>query len=191
MSTGTLQFFSGPDECLDILSEIVQSLGLHVILFRFDTSAFLYLGQAIDRTAVTEFGAERLYLTDQKPDMASLDQKNYVPGQLGWVDVDLPREVEGTLLLGVLGVKSDWYDPITKEIYDNRDVFNLYKKIRSKFKRKLNSPVWAYNIKSLKSSAYRDMGYTEFARGYVERGGELMQEGVQNIRFTLEEPSFN
>lgn len=188
MGTKTFQFFCRRDELLEILSQIVNSLSLKTILYSGGRQPRLCSVEQLDQRAVARFQTDRVYLSAGAEDIGTICPDEFSPARLGWVQVDLPREVDDQLLLAQVATKTDWYNPETDAIAENKEVVALHKKITSLLKKHVTFPVWAYNVKHPEPHVYHDIGFSRSAREFANEGGELVQEGVDNVRFTIEKP---
>jgi hypothetical protein len=186
MATKTTQFFSQRDEFLGILSEIVSLLGLEVILYSSGKRPTLEKIPGVTMIkAVKSSGVSWIYLAENPVDSQSIDAGLIEPARLGWIQIDLPREQGNILFLGECSIKTDWFDKESGTKVENPRSLKLYKRIVAEIRKHLASPVWAENIVTGGSSVYPDIGYTPSAKRFLEAGGQLMQEGVSNIRFRL------
>ena len=134
-------------------------------------------------TAVLE-GYDRIFIAMNPPVSEQLRTATIVPAKYGWLQLDLPREVGSQLFLADFAMKSDWYDKSSKELETNNELPKLYRKLRADFRKEFTSPVWAVNMKTGGISAYSDMGISKLASQWESDGGELRQEGVDNVRFS-------
>lgn len=85
----------------------------------------------------------------------------------------------------LVAVKTDWYDADDKQTYENKELERFFKKVKKEFIKNLSSPVFAVNIKTGGSARYKDMGYADSAKEWEEKGGELKQFGVENVKFSI------
>ncbi|MCK6587711.1 MAG: hypothetical protein L6Q76_09015 [Polyangiaceae bacterium] len=108
------------------------------------------------------------------------------PGELGWISATAPQEKGKVLLMGNVGSKSTWYDPATKSGWRNDDVHALFRKAVNPLRKCLKYPVWGRNvIYSTPWEACRDIGYSPGVVEWEAGGGELRQDGVKNILYTV------
>jgi hypothetical protein len=190
VATRNLQFFSGREELLQILSRIVEALSL-VVLAR-DESGVDWVARVEGSAGLQEFArspVNRIYLADSGSMVAATTAGPLSPARQGLLLVDLPRIKDGIMLAGQVAVKTDWIDESTGKVRTSADLLKFFNTVASKLRKELRTPMVAENIKTGKSASYSDIGYTESARSFVESGGELMQEGVLNIRFRIPESS--
>jgi hypothetical protein len=112
--------------------------------------------------------------------------KGLCPGQFGWIDGVPPREQGKVLLMGEIGSKSIWYNPITKSNLRNDNVHDLFKRASKALRKHLRFPVWGKNTVHITEwEPSRSIGYSQGAADWVASGGELRQEGVRNILFSV------
>jgi len=188
MTTKTVQFFSQLDEFLIILRSVISNQKLYVILYRGgEKPEIAEIETELNASVVYGFGASRVYLAKALPDMASIDPGNLRPAPLGWIQVDLPRERGAVLYMGQIAMKSDWLDREQGTIRDNLELKKVYDRVTRQMKRHLISPVVAENVVTGSKAIYRNIYYLLSAKAFAGTGGELMQEGVKNIRFSLPE----
>jgi hypothetical protein len=188
MSTKTFLCFLSLPEFLDIINPIIDSLQLEPILQRLRNQPvqFIPLERPITIEKIKEANADRLYLAIKKTSVESLDPRHFRPSQLGWIQIDFPREQNGVLLITDMGVKTHWYEGDIQ--YENNDLLKIYNRFINRFKKKLKFPVKGYNIKMPEMvSVDRGIGYGQSAKEFYQNGGELMQEGVNNGRFIIDD----
>ena len=188
MTTKTTQFFSRLDEFLAILADITVRLGLHVILYKGGGEPVTYQVKSdITLSVVNEFHASRIYLAEFSPDMPSVDPCNLNPAAWGWIQVDLPKEKDSVLYMGQISIKSDWLDREHAIVRDNLNFVKKYNCVVNQMKKKFASPVVAENVVTTAKATYKNIYYLPSAKVFAETGGQLMQEGVKNVRFSLPE----
>jgi hypothetical protein len=103
--------------------------------------------------------------------------------------VDMPTERADTLLLGTIGAKSDWHDPDKGLSMKSDDALNLFARVIKVVGKALKGPMWVRDVKTGATRAYRDLRYSDGAKDWLQRGGELRQEGVANNEFLISDPS--
>lgn len=186
MTTKNTQFFSKVEEFLSILTSIIEQLNLYAVLYRGGINPAVSEPIAeLTVSAVSEFAATRIYLTESAPDSGAIDPCNIRPAAWGAIQVDLPVETESVLFMAQIAVKSDWMDQQQKKIRENSTLLKTFDKINRLLKKKMASPVMAENIMTGSSQAYKNIYYTSSASNFFNAGGELAQRGVNNIRYTL------
>ncbi len=167
-----------------MLCRIVSALNLNVLLYR--GGANTAIKQADCESLVQQiqaFGASRLYLAERGLNISEINPKDLEPGRLGMLQVVLPRESGRILLMSEVAIKTDWIDTATGERCENRQLLSLFKKVKKDLLKDMMEPVLGVNIVTGGSSVYSTVKYTKAAKALVEGGGELMQEGVNNVRF--------
>jgi len=190
MPSRNLQFFGTKEEALEVIAEVAQSLELHLTIFREKPYAEFSPSTAasLKKTAIA-FDATKVYLSVSSIDFTRMNQAEYSRSCLECVEVILPQLKNGRLFLGDLGVKSDYYDPLTKKVLQMPHVLTLFKKVAVRFKAALSFPVFAWNKNIGKVVEYSDLGYLASARIAVESGVVLAQEGVPNVVFSVDRPA--
>ena len=184
MATKRVQFFSTLDELLVMLCRVVKALNLSVFLYRGGSSAAIQQADCESMAQqIQAFGASRLYLAAAESVMSEINPKNLEPGRLGLIQVILPRESGRVLFMSEVAVKTDWTDRVTGERFENRQLLSLFKGVKKEILKDMMEPVLGVNIVTGASSIDSTVKYTNTARAFFEGGGELMQEGVSNIRF--------
>jgi hypothetical protein len=127
----------------------------------------------------------RLYFVENAPVHDQLTIERLNKGEVGWVQIDVPRVVDEALLLCQIAARSDWWDKQQSVTRENRSTLHLYDKVWRAIKPRLDFPVWATNICTGASSAYRTIGYSKGARDWHLKGGKLAQDGVANIKYEI------
>jgi hypothetical protein len=154
------------------------------ILYRNEGNpAIKRCGGAITAQEIEAFGTSRLYIAESSFNSTSINLTDLEPGKLGLLQVDLPREESGVLMMGQLAVKTDWFDRATQSLSDNPKLLPFFRRVSSALKKQLMTPVVGENILTGKTSIYRNIWYSQLAKDFVAKGGRLMQEGVKNVRF--------
>jgi hypothetical protein len=87
--------------------------------------------------------------------------------------------------MGELSSKSDWFDAETGETHEVRTVHQLFDRCANRLRPMLEFPIWARNIVTGGSARYDKIGFSVGAREWIESGGELRQEGVKNVVYSL------
>jgi len=175
-----LQAFITFDEFVEWLRGTAKELSLVVLVDR--------LGQyPIERWSgeVRQLvEAYEIYLATAVNELGTIYHNDVNPAERGWVVMKVPRVESGALLDIHLDARSDWYeDGVIKE---NPESIRLHGRIARRFKKILKHPVWAKNIKLGGSAvSYRSLGYSNGAREWYRNGGELMHEGMPNIRYEI------
>jgi hypothetical protein len=99
------------------------------------------------------------------------------------IQISLPYVSDQALFLSEIAVKTDWYDHATRERFVNDRLMPLFKNVKAYMVKNMISHVLAVNIVTGGKAEYLDIKYTKAAKAFNENGGELMQQGVNNIRF--------
>jgi hypothetical protein len=183
MATSTVQFFSTIEELVTILQNVVADLHLSVFLYRGGDKRAIKYSTNITVQEIKDFGASRLYLAEPSVGINHIDSNDISTGKLGLIQVTLPCLSDQILFMADIGVKTDWFDSVTKERLINDRLMPLFKKVKRYIVKNMMSPVLVINIVTGSNAKYSDIKYTKAAKFFNENGGELMQEGVNNLRF--------
>lgn len=187
MASSRVQFFSMPDEFLAILQRIANSLNLIIILYRSGPRAAVEqadIGQIARQ--IRSFGASRLYLAEPGINLADIDPLELEPSRLGMIQVVFPRESGRILFMSEIAVKTDWIDISNRARCENPQLMTFFKRVKTELlKEDMKAPVLGINLVTGGSSIYSAIKYTRSAKEFSESGGELMQEGVNNVRFRI------
>ena len=110
-----------------------------------------------------------------------------VPARLGWVDVrvgNLQGEATGRVLESSdIGAKSTYVED--GAILEDPRSLQLHRRITRPLKAALRRPMQAWNVGHRdRARTYGDLYYSDKAADFFYGGGELMQEGVANVRFS-------
>lgn len=181
MSTKNFQFFARPDECLQLLRALADADDLWLVVSDNDQYRQIGLEELTDRSVD---GYEQIFIATSPPSDDQLEAEEVVPAKFGWLHFDIPTESGNLLFLADFALKSDWYDEKSKKIIFNKQLVRVYRKLRSRLRDLLKSPVYARNIKTGGTSRYSDMGFSQGAKQWEQEGGELRQRGVENVRFS-------
>lgn len=186
MATRSTQFFITTAELESLVREVANELGLTVILSRRDPQPKLEIADQSQGFKMADGQlADQLFLSMAEPDLTTIDVANLRPGELGWVQLDAPREIGNTLYLVQMAAKSDWFNDKEQHLSENPAALALYAKFLPHLRRDLKSPCWGWNIKEdSEPQEYPNVRYTKGAKAWEQRGGELRQEGVKNVRFS-------
>ena len=188
MSTRTFLCFIRLPRFIELINQIVELLELYPILQRLrgDPIQFIPIERPITIEKIKNTNADRLYLAIKKPSIECLDLHGFQPARLGWIQIDLPREKNGTLLMTDIGVKTDWYECDVK--YENKELSRIFNKFISKLRSHMKHPIKIYFVgypNSIKT--YDKVWYDESAKDFFVNGGELMQYGISTARFIIED----
>jgi hypothetical protein len=188
MSTRTFLCFIRLPQFLELINPIIDSLKLEPVLqrLRSDPIQLIPIERPITIEKIKNMNADRLYLAIKKTSVEGLDPHHFRPAHLGWIQIDLPREKKGILLMTDIGIKTDWYEGDEK--YENKDLLKIYNKFISSLKKQLKFPAKIYFIGYPNSVRICDrIGYDQSAKDFLQQGGELMQYGVDTARFLIDD----
>jgi hypothetical protein len=178
MSTKRIQFFMQSGEFDQLVYTWRKREGLHVLV--------PIESQVIEcHDSQLYYVHKELFLTERIPDSMDWDTSR-APGQLGWIEVTPPIVQGNALLKAEIASKSDWYDSETETQRKNDDVHVLFRTVAKHLRKHLRYPVWGKNVAyHTPWEACQDIGYSQGAADWVASGGELRQEGVRNILFSV------
>lgn len=186
MATSTIQFFSTLEEWVTIIQSVVADLHLSIFLYRGGTKsnrAFKYSSCISVVQDINDFGASCLFLAEQNVDINHINPDHIQAAQLGLIDIRLPYISGQTLFMASIGVKTDWFDKATNQVLVNDRLMPLFRKIKTYILKNMMPRVLAVNIVTGDSTEYAAIKCTKEAKAFNENGGELMQLGVNNLRF--------
>lgn len=191
MASRSIQFFMRIYEFESLIWEVADQFKLSVIMVRLYKNYKLEIAEQL-RILIMSDGLtpDWIFLAAEPPqfNLHNITRTfKLLPGKLGWVKIDVPKEEGKILFLAGVSAKSDWYESKNDQISENPVSIKLFSKIVSHIRKKLHRPVWAYNIrvKGSEPQPYRNIGYSSGTKDWVKQGGELMQWGVHNVRFSL------
>ncbi len=92
------------------------------------------------------------------------------------------------LFLSALASRSDWTDD-GGEHHESGVAHEVYARVARVFKKQLSGPVWATNAKTGKVQVYKTVFCSSGAGAWEEAGGQLRQEGVENVTFSRQPPA--
>jgi len=173
--------FVMPGEFSELLRHAADELGLDVILYR-GPSARLERWDGRGETLAT---AGRVYVAAAPAAFEAEDPARLRPGELGWVQLDVPR-VENRDLIGTqVAAKSDWFDAAQRKIIEAPAALKLFDGLWRKWKKQFTFGVSARNVKHGGESLYPSIGFSAGAAQWAKQGGGLRQQGVDNIVFEI------
>lgn len=181
MATRSLQFFMMPVELRGKLRDICEELDLHVLSER---------GKEVEEINPDRIGtlasSSDLYLEKLIPQR---DFRHPVdgPSNLPRLTLRVPGLRDDVLYLTEIAAKSRSSDVSAGEAQKSDGVLGLFDAVKKRLSGHLKRPVWAHNVRGPNTdTVYRSIAYSEGVRRFVACGGTLMQEGVKNVRFSLE-----
>lgn len=183
MASRSLDFFMTPTEFESVVIQIQKELGLYLVLVKFFGASEL----SKDGVRMSDGSLpDEIFLTVQKPEMSQISTPNIEPGKWGWVQCFIPK-IDATALYKMsLGIKLDWYDAEQAQVFENPTGLELFKKIKPFFQKRLKNPITVTNISTGASEDYNNIWYTKGVEEWVAQGGELMEEGVVNLRYHIQ-----
>ena len=181
MPTKNFQFFALPEEMSQLLHVLTAAEDFWFVALENDSYRQVKLEEL---TGTSSESIERLFIATAPPSDDQLNASEIVPAKFGWLQIDIPKQSGQQLFLADFAMKSDWYDEKSKNVVVNKQLAPVYRRLRSRLRDSLGSPVWACNVKTGGKSSYSDMGITRGAAQWEKEGGELRQFGVENVRFS-------
>lgn len=167
-----------------MLCRIVSDLNLSIFLYRSGANTAIEQADCENIVQETqEFGATRIYLAERGVGMSEINPNDLEPGRLGLIQVILPRKSGQILFMSEVAIKTDWIDSATGERCENRKLLSLFKRVKTELVKNMMEPVIGENTVTGGRSVYATIKYTRAAKEFFEAGGDLMQEGVNNVRF--------
>lgn len=180
-----LSMFIRTSEFQECLAEALASLDLTIAMQRFKPGVPTEVAPSAYELAMQDGQrADRLNLVESRVAKAALAEKRVakVPNV---IVCDLPREEASVLYKSVIGFKS-----VEDDEQSAKNLLKAFNAIAKPFRKRLSRPVWARDVvHGGEAHAYRDIGYSVGAADWVSGGGELMQDGVLNVRYSLQKPS--
>ena len=109
-----------------------------------------------------------------------------VTARLGWVDLsvgNLRTEANGSVLeMSDIGAKSDYFEG--GAVLEDPRSLQLHRRVTRPLKAALRRPMQAWHVAHTDRARSYDIYYSDRAATFFHEGGELMQQGVANIRFS-------
>ncbi len=185
MASRSRYVFVTPSEFAGWLLQTSQHLDLKVALDRFAGLP----RELWDGRAETLYGVRRAYVMKGSADFLATGAEEVKPGKFGWLVLDVPRIDGATLLVIQIAAKSAWFDATLRRVLDAPEALQLFNRFWRQWKKHFTFPVCARNRKTGAEARYRGIGYSAGAAAWCQEGGELRQEGVDNVEFMI--PSSN
>ena len=176
------QFFSTRNEALALLGRALE-LREGVLLEPGRTGLSLVSTEDLRRRPADE--PARIFAAESEPLPEAMRGASPQPGRWGWVQIDLPVERGGTLLLGTMGAKSSWLETKTGLQRRNESAFRLFNRLAKDMLGGLRTGVRARNMRSGAEDIAKGVQFSFGAEKWVREGGLLRQEGVDNIEFLI------
>jgi hypothetical protein len=183
MASRSKYVFVTSSEFAEWLRDAAEHLGLLVVLYRGPNGPLEHW----DGHPETLAGSRRVYIAAHSINLAGVSSDNLKPGQLGWVQLDVPRSDGPCLLAAQIAARSDWFDAKEQKSMESSAALLLFDRFWSHWKRRFTFPVWARNRTTGAEAPYQSIGYSRGAAEWCRCGGELRQEGVGNIDFKIPE----
>ena len=173
MASRSRYVFLTSSELAGWLRETVGQLAVGVALDRGRGLPLEYW----DDSEATLAASRRVYVTPNAPDLAAMQSDDLKLGQLGWVQLDVPR-VDGACLRAVqIAAKSDWFDAGEQKVLKSPTALKLFDKLWARWKKHVAHPVWARNVVTGTEMAYRTIGYSVGAADWYRRGVNCARRG--------------
>lgn len=190
MSTRTMQLFVFPDELIALLVERCVRLGLVASIYELapERTRQAWTGD-LSRAPFDwhkSVDGQRRIMLHPPSDIASPPWRDVVTARLGWVDVRVGNLLTGpnghALELSDIGAKSNYLQD--GAILDDQRSLQLHRQITRPLKAALRRPMQAWQVGYREQARTYDIYYSDRAAALFREGGELMQQGVANIRFS-------
>jgi hypothetical protein len=185
MASASAQFFMRTAEFEGFLDKLRTERGVVLVLHRSTPPVLEPAGDGLTLSDGSK--VDSVFVSEREPNsdqLAAAEDPN--PVARGWVEIDVPREQEGTLLLAQAGAKDDWYDEESDAIRRNPQGLRLFRRVRRVLESELLSPTWARNTVSGREESYADVFHSHRAPEFCRSGGRLRQEGADTIVFSPE-----
>jgi hypothetical protein len=185
MATNRVQFFSTLEELVTIIRNLVTDMNLSVFLYHGGSNRAIKQIAHISIQELNDFNASRLYLAEPSVDINQIDPNDISAAQIGLIQVNLPYISGQTLFMAEIAVKTDWVDSATGNRLVNDQLMSLFKRMKPYLLKDMMAPVLGENIVTGGKTEYSTIKFTRAAKAFNENGGELMQPGVNNVRFII------
>jgi hypothetical protein len=190
MSSRRTDFFMTLDEFVKFLNQSAK-LAKFIMISKRDHDRGLHRPISTTELSNQEYVDTNPYLfilsiSDENPSdiVARLTASNISP-----IVCQPPRMRGNSLILSSISIKTQWYDARSGNMVTDNSQTRLYSRLVTSIRKILNRPMWAYNVHVGTARLYRDLGYSVGAESWLANGGDLRQDGVDNVRFAIQEPT--
>ncbi len=183
MATKVIQLFITIDELVSLVNTLIINFELKAFVCVGETQKEIKEVSDVTCDLIEKYQATKLYLGKADVSSDDIDPGDIATAKLGLIQISLPVISDNILMISDIATKTDWYEGTIK--YDNKDLVVLFKKIKSVVIKNTFSSVVAKNIVTGVEQLYPDIRFSEKAKTFYCSGGELMQVGVNNVRFKI------
>lgn len=177
-----------PDECSTMLFAAARQFQLEIWLIGSGvTDQIERVTEHPSRWLSNDRPAYWIGLSASRGDLEDRFCGTRQPAMWGWLTAEVPRTQGATLYLGSIGGRSDWIDPVSSEIRENKDVLHIFRQVAAFLKQQLSHPAYLIDLHTGQKEPCKGVWYSEGAKAWLRDGGELRQEGVQFTKFTIHE----
>lgn len=186
MASRGKDIFMMPEEFVAWVRELTgPPLSEHLVLRKFFRKELIHW----DGTDEALLAVNQVQFTGERCDLTGITSSNYVPGQLGWVSLDVPHLKENILYGVTLAGKSDWWDSDLQMSLEKKDAIVRYDRIWRCLKSQLNTHVGIEHLPSRNREPVTGWAYSAGAEAWYRQGGLLRQEGNNFSNFFPLEPA--
>lgn len=171
----TTQFFGTPLEVADLL--VAASSDLDLVVYARPSDSIEEARPADVASGLD--GCRRLIGKRSSAVATEFDWGH--PARFGFVLLDLPVAVDGTLFMASLQSTNSWV--IDGVRHTSPESPTLHRQLETEIRREAIHPARVSNDRTGASGLYDQIRVTEGALRFVAAGGTLRQEGVGNLRF--------
>jgi hypothetical protein len=190
MSIRTMQLFVLPDELLALLAERCARLDLVASVYQPPLTRDCRAWTGDLRHSPIDWrqcvAGQRRIMLHPPADGAIPPWGEVVTARLGWVDVRVGNLRDGanghTLEMSDIGAKSDYFE--YDAVLEDPRSLQVHRRITRPLKAALRRPMQAWHVAHSDRARTYDIYYSDRAAAFYHEGGELMQQGVANIRFS-------
>ncbi len=190
-----LHYFMRLSEYAEVLAEVFEAK-LTVVVDQYD--CYVMASSPADALALHErrvnhWPCRQLYVGEQALP-ARVVMGDLQPARHGLVLMEAPMEVGKRLYLGACGYKSTWVDYEKKLQYTSPAPRRVYRRVDRILRRRLTFSMWLMQVAGKGQGAWPlndrqcATGFSAGAEAWFREGGELMQKGVENSRYTPSKP---
>lgn len=129
--------------------------------------------------------AHRIYIAPGSVNIGEAKPASLDLGQLGWIQMDIPKAIGNTLFGIQIACKTDYFNENTGMIVSNPMSRRIFDRFWRRWKRHFTFPMVCRNRITHAEGLYRSIGCSQGAQGWLRKGGILRQVGVKNIEFVL------
>lgn len=182
MATKMIQLFITLEELVCLIKTLSIDLQLKVFIYQRNEKKITEITD-ISCNKFEDLQATQIFLGNSEISSAQIYADNIAAAKLGLIQITLPVISKNTMTISSIAVKTDWHDGLVK--HENKDLVALFKKLKAFVSKKTFPNVWVKSIVTGTERLYSDIRYSEQAKVFYDSGGQLMQNGVKNLRFNI------